>query len=94
MPEENIKKKLNRAIMMAVHILDNPPGIAEITFLKNSPFHIEVSREKEIRKIRITLDEITEEDERLVRDFRLPTSNCTKEIWCRKEKNGFICHVV
>jgi hypothetical protein len=89
MTDEPIKKRLCRAIAAATRILDNPQGSAAIIFLKNSPFHIEYIRYKEIRKIRITLDTITNEDVKLVKNFPLPASTCTKEIWCRKG-NQFI----
>jgi len=81
-----IKQRLNRAIKSAIKLLDQPPGSYEIILLNNHVFHIEAIRKKEIRKIRIVLDEITEEDKELVAKVNLPIV-CTKEIWC-KERNS------
>ena len=89
-----IKQRLNRAIKSAIKLLDQPPGSYEIILLNNHVFHIEAIRKKEIRKIRVVLDEITEEDEKMVREFSLPEI-CTKEIWCKKEnERGFVTEVV
>ena len=79
-----IKQRLNRAIKSAIKLLDQPPGSYEIILLNNHVFHIEAIRKKEIRKIRVVLDEITEEDEKMVREFSLPEI-CTKEIWVKRE---------
>ena len=81
-----IKQRLNRAIKSAIKLLDQPPGSYEIILLNNHVFHIEAIRKKEIRKIRIVLDEITEEDEKMVREFSLPEI-CTKEIWVKESTN-------
>ena len=80
-----IKQRLNRAIKSAIKLLDQPPGSYEIILLNNHVFHIEAIRKKEIRKIRVVLDKITEEDEKMVREFSLPEI-CTKEIWAKKER--------
>jgi len=59
---------------------DHPTSAAEKQILI---FHIEAIREKEIRKIRITVDDISPTDIKKVNDFKLPQV-CTKEIWCKK----------
>lgn len=82
MGDEAIKQRLNRAIKSAIKILE--PGNYEIILLNNHVFHIEAIRKKEIRKIRIAIDKITYEDEKLVNEFSLPDI-CTKEIWLKKE---------
>ncbi len=85
MTEEAIKQRINRAVKAAIKMLGKPPGHGHIIEIKNSnsPFHIEYIREKEIRKIRITVDQITDEDIKIMKEFKLPI-NCTKEIWCKK----------
>jgi hypothetical protein len=93
MTEINIKRRLNRAIAAAAKILNNPPGTAEIIILKNHVFHLEAIRKKEIRKIRITLDQIKKQDEELVLNYPLP-ENFTKEIWCRKINGKFTIKII
>ena len=84
-----IKQRLNRAIKSAIKLLDQPPGSYEIILLNNHVFHIEAIRKKEIRKIRVVLDKITEEDIKKVKRFSLPEI-CTKEIWCKiQRQRGF-----
>jgi hypothetical protein len=84
MPESAVKQRLNRAIRSAVRCLDQPKGSYRIMLQSNGPFHIEAIREKEIRKIRIVLDKVSDHDEKAVREIRLPHV-CTKEIWCKKQ---------
>jgi hypothetical protein len=89
MPENAIKQRLSRAIRSAVKCLDQPKGSYRIVLQSNGPFHIEAIREKEIRKIRIVLGQISSQDEREMREIKLP-SICTKEIWFRKQnERGF-----
>lgn len=83
-----VKKRLKRAIEAAKEILENPILGCTVICLNNHVFHLEAIREKEIRKIRITFDEITDEDIRIVKEIKLPEI-CTKEIWCRKEGKNF-----
>lgn len=48
-------------------------------------FDVEASRNSEIRKIRIALDEITPEDKKAVESVRIPDPpECVKEIWVQK----------
>lgn len=83
MSEELAKKRFNRALNRAINFLNQPEGPYKIILLNTDPFHIEAIREKEIRKIRIVLDKITQADEKALRDFKLPHI-CTKEIWFKK----------
>lgn len=83
MSEESIKQRFKRAKQRAIRLLSCPPGTYTILISNGNPFHIEAIREKETRKIRIVLDEIKEEDERLVRAIKLPDM-FTKEIWLKR----------
>ena len=75
------QQKLRRAIRRAIAILNNSKF--KIILLNDSIFHIEAIREKEIRKIRIVIDKLLDEDIKLVKEIKLPDI-CTKEIWCKK----------
>jgi len=86
MPEEAVKKRHGRAVRAVEKALNYPVGTAQVTVLKNHVFHIEAIRKKEIRKIRVVLDEITPFDRKIVSSVQLP-ENFTREIWCR-ELNG------
>jgi len=89
MSEEAIKQRLNRAIKAAIRCLDQPKGSYEIVLQGSGPFHIEAIREKEIRKIRIALDQISSGDEMIVKKTNLPAV-FTKEIWVKKSfSRGF-----
>lgn len=84
-----VKRRFSRAVRSAIKCLDHPKGSYQITLLNNGPFHIEGVREKEIRKIRVVLGEITSSDVIAVTASKLP-GICTKEIWCkRSEGQGF-----
>ena len=85
MSEEKVKRELSEAIKGAVKLLDNPKGSCEIIILDGKVFHIEAIRDKEVRKIRITIDEIKDGDREKVRNLGLPSIIFTKEIWCKKE---------
>lgn len=85
MSEAAVKQRFSRAVRSAMRCVDQPKGSYALVLLNNGPFHFEAVREREIRKIRIVLDKITAQDERAVRDIRLP-GICTKEIWCKKQR--------
>lgn len=85
MAEENVKKRLNRAIRAAIKILESV-DYKIMVLGKANVFNIEVIREKEIKKIRIVVDKITDKDKKLVKDFKLPEI-CTKESWCRNHSD-------
>jgi len=69
-------RKYARGILVRSHYTVN--------YLDDPVFHIEATREKEIRKIRIVFDEMKEEDLERVQNYELP-SICTKEIWMRRQ---------
>ena len=81
MSEERIKRRLNRAIKRAADILKH--SNYTVIFLNDDVFNIEAFREREIRKIRVVIDEISEEDRKKVRSYKFPEF-CSKEIWCKK----------
>ena len=89
MAKEAIKKRMKRAIQAAIDILSYPEGNHDsVCKLESREFDIEAVRQREIRMIRIALDEIKKEDEDQVRNVALPP-NCTKEIWCRSMNGNF-----
>ena len=86
MKMEAFKQRHKRAVDRAIFLLERPPAGYQIISLNHPIFHIEAGREKEIRKIRIVLDQIRLEDINMVREFRFPNV-VTKEIWCKKFKS-------
>ncbi len=80
MAEQNEKKRLARAVRRAAEVLAH--SNYSVTFLQSQVFNLEALREREIRKIRVVLDSIRQDDERKVKALRLPAV-CTKEIWCK-----------
>ena len=81
MAEEAVKQRLNRAKIAATQTLKNADF--KIIPSDNSNFCILGVRKKEIRMIRVVVDEITANDIKIVQDFD-PPGICTKEIWCRR----------
>jgi len=59
---------------------------------KTSPGPEQGGAEKQFpirRKIRVVLDKISPQDEKTVKEFKLPNI-CTKEIWCKRlNERGF-----
>lgn len=89
MTEEPIKKRMRRAVQAAVKLLSYPEGNHDYVYkLGSGPFHIQAIRKLEIRYIRIVLDEIKKDDEKLVLKIKIPP-NCTREIWCRALNGAF-----
>ena len=83
MSDEAIIKRLNRAKSAAISILTEAEF--KIIPLDNKDFCILGVRKKEIRMIRVVIDEITANDIKIIKDFDVPPGICTKEIWCREE---------
>lgn len=81
MAEKTEKKRLARAVRRAADVLVN--SNYKVTLLQGEVFNLEALREREIRKIRVVIDAIRQEDEQRVKAFRLP-GICTKEIWCKR----------
>jgi len=84
MSEEAVKRELNSAVKSAIKILDRPKGSRKITILDGNPFHIEDMRKKEVRRIRIVLNEIKEDDIKIVENIQVPDVIFTKVIWCKR----------
>lgn len=84
MAEEAIKREVSNAVKSAVKILERPKGSCKITILNGNPFHIESLRKKEVMRIRIVLNEIAEDDIKIVEKIQLPDVIFTKVIWCKK----------
>lgn len=94
MSDHKIKQRLNRAKKSAARILEQPAGDYTILSLNSDIVHLEAIRKKEIRVIRIVLDEIKKADIEIVKKLELPEL-CTKEIWCKKEnERGFVTEVI
>lgn len=75
------KKRLARAVKRAANVLAS--SNYSVTFLQGDIFNLEAMREREIRKIRVVIDSINQDDERKLRAFVMP-GICTKEIWCKR----------
>ena len=85
MAEEAVIKRLNKAKNVAMQSLkDNQDKRHRIVPSDNSEFCFLAVRKKEIRMIRVVVDEITADDIKIVESFD-PPGICTKEIWCRME---------
>ena len=80
MTEKVVKRRLARAVKRAADVLVN--SNYRVTLLQGEVFNLEAMREREIRKIRVVIDAINQDDEQRVRALRLP-GICTKEIWCK-----------
>jgi len=87
MSEEAAVKRLNRAKSAAISILKSayPEDELKIIPSDNKYFCFLGVRKKEIRMIRIVVDEITANDIKIIKDFAVPSGVCIKEIWCRGE---------
>ena len=72
---------MTRAVKRAADVLVN--SNYRVTLLQGEVFNLEALREREIRRIRVVLDAINQDDEQRLRAFRLP-GICTKEIWCKR----------
>lgn len=82
MSEEAIKKRLGRAKKAAIELLGHA-GYC-IVPSDNKAICIVATRSRELRMIRICIDRISSEDEKLVRAINAPIGSCSKEIWFRK----------
>ena len=82
MSDSTTQRRLGRAKERATTILVDTGH--DIIPSDNSTFCILGVREKEIRMIRVVVDEITDNDIEAVLDFHRRPGICTKEIWCKK----------
>jgi len=88
MSNSTTQRRLGRAKERATTILVNT-GYTIIPS-DNSTFCILGVRQREIRMIRVVVDEITEGDIETVLDFHSGPPVCTKEIWCKRlDKRDF-----
>jgi len=83
MPDEKIKRRLARAKTRAAEILQQT-GYNTIVS-DNNIFCVVGSRRKEVRFIRVVIDNITARDIETVKDFR---TSGTKEIWCKQPNDS------
>lgn len=79
MGEWTAKDRLARAIEQAARSLTR----YEVSILRNHAFHIEAVRPKEVIRIRIVLDRMTDQDEKLIRAAKLPDI-FSRECWIKK----------
>jgi hypothetical protein len=82
MPQEAIKKRLERAKTSATRILENAGY--DIILSDNKKACLVGLRRTETRVIRVVIDQITDEDVRIIKNLKAPHDACQKEIWCRK----------
>ncbi len=75
-----IKKRLTRAKEKAK--IDLAKNGYKIILSDNKIFCFLAVRKKEIRMVKVVVDDISEEEIRIIREFESPV-NCTKEIWYR-----------
>jgi len=71
----------------AVKYLSSPPFKYKIIISHGGDFHLVALGAKDTKLIRITLDEITEEDTAILKDLKEEyelSSECSVEIWCKK----------
>ncbi len=86
MSEEAIMKKQNRAKAQAIKILRKAKY--EIIRSDNEKICVVVSRDAEVRLIRICVGKITDRDIAVVRDLRFPRiSQACREVWCYDGKD-------
>ena len=83
MSEEAIKQRKNKAIKRAAESLKDVDY--DVILIPNNVFNIHAEREKEIRKIRIVLDEVSDGDLKIVRE-KIVAEICKKEIWCSEKR--------
>lgn len=90
MSDYNIKQQLNRDIQSVIRILRKAYGAQEckITKFNDDIFHVEIARPNEIRRIRVTINQIQKADVELLEKIKLPEI-ITKEVWCRRGRDSF-----
>ncbi len=93
MTEETIKRRLFRAKRRAKQVLET--ANYNIIPSDNSTFCILAVRKREVRMIRIVIDDITPHDRAMIQRWEHP-GICSKEIWCKKmgDKNFEIEEII
>ena len=82
MSDPAIKRRLARAKIRAGEMLQGMGyGVIQSD---NSTFCILGVRNREIRMVRVVIDEVTDVDKRRVREFPQKPDNCSCEIWCKR----------
>lgn len=92
MTEEMTKRQINDAVNSLAN--KYPKGLYRKIKIKDSscPFHLEIFRDseekgEEVLKFRITFEKISDTDEKLCREYRMPGKVFTKIIACKKGRN-------
>lgn len=81
MPDESVKRRMRRAKGQAVKRL---VGMGyDVVPSDNSRVCVVAFRQSEIRMVRIVLDRMTPQDQKILASVKGP-ANCTREIWIRK----------
>lgn len=86
MADEAIKKRVSRAKQSALDVLERAKY--DVIPSDNRIFCLIASRDKEVRWIKVVVDECTEFEISCVRDFKTPFSTCTKEVWVKKSDDA------
>ncbi len=81
MSDQTLNRRLARAIKRAADVLVG--SNYSVSYIQGEIFNLEAVREREIRKIRVVIDVIDQDDVRKVRSQDLPMI-CAKEIWCKR----------
>ena len=94
MSEEAIKRKMSNAINSLAN--KYPRELYRKIKIKDSscPFHLEVFRDseekgEEVFKFRVVLGEMSDTDEKLCREYKMPSKVFTKIIACKKGRNNW-----
>ena len=82
MGDPSIKRRLRRAKEKAIKDLKKTGY--RIVPSDNSSFCLCGIRKREIRMVRVVVDEITDVDIALIEEFNMPHA-CSREIWCKIE---------
>ncbi len=81
-----VKKRIGRAKQAAFKALRDVQY--DVIPSDNRIFCLVASRDKEIRLIRVVIDECSPRDIESIREFRAPSAACTKEVWIRRPDNS------
>ncbi len=88
MPQEPIKKRLCRAKAKAIRLLKSAGY--KVVRSDNETFCVIATRRREVRFIRVVVDEVTGWDRKVVMSVDLPLENCSREIYCLRNADFVI----
>jgi hypothetical protein len=88
MSQEPIKKRVCRAKAKAIKLLKSAGY--KVVRSDNETFCVIATRRREVRFIRVVIDSITASDRRIVSSIDLPSSNCSREIYCLRDSDFII----